>query len=263
MAQRRPLYFDSSGNLRTYKSTHINSLRTEFVRQYALDPSVILTVTPGTGNLNTLQDTRLQAGSALINTDFFPPENTTPEPSIVTVNYRNVTQTYDNLSKYLSEYSERKLLYYDNNTTSVRTFSTADLVDTFLNPVLNGMLSTNIDSTVSGGTYYLSFTRFLSEDTLISSTPVHLDTRADPSAYNAASIPTPLDSPVDNLGSYLYRIDPPPSQTFPIPIYVKSDGNLRSFAREDFEIDIRHIIRNYIADNIEYELDLSTSSGFF
>ena len=94
MAFRLPLYNDS-GNLKEMSTAQIDNIVSQIIYQYSLSPSVLLTVVASEGNLGTISDTRLQAGTVSTSTEGFVPETTTAEPTFVTVNFSKISQTKD------------------------------------------------------------------------------------------------------------------------------------------------------------------------
>ncbi len=65
MAVRTPLYY-VSGNLREMDAGMITDLQNLAIYEYSQNPSVTLSVSGSGGNLTSINDTRLQAGAALI-----------------------------------------------------------------------------------------------------------------------------------------------------------------------------------------------------
>mgnify|MGYP007000038060 len=80
MAVRKPLY-NNSGNLQEMTTTMVADVVKQAVYQYSTDPSVVLSVVGSGGSLNSLSDTRLQAGGQSTSSTSAPGEGTTAEPS--------------------------------------------------------------------------------------------------------------------------------------------------------------------------------------
>ena len=92
MAVRAPLYLNS-GNLQEMSTSMVDSLVEQIIYQYSLNPSVVLSVVSSGGNLGTITDTRLQAGTHATSATANPPESGTGEPTVVTVNYSKIEST--------------------------------------------------------------------------------------------------------------------------------------------------------------------------
>ena len=89
MAVRIPLYLNS-GNLQEMSTAMVDNIIDQIVYQYSLNPSVTLSVVSSGGSLGTITDTRLQAGTSASSATGNPPEATTGEPTVVTVNYSKI-----------------------------------------------------------------------------------------------------------------------------------------------------------------------------
>ena len=61
-------------------STQIDQIVDQIVYQYSLNPSVSLSVVSSSGSLDSINDTRLQAGAQSTSATAFPSESTTAEP---------------------------------------------------------------------------------------------------------------------------------------------------------------------------------------
>ena len=97
MAVRSPLKNDS-GNLKEMSSAEVDSVVDQIIYQYSLNPSVTLSVVGTGGSLDSMNDTRLQAGAQSTSVSSFPPESTTAEPSVVTVTYDKISETRASVS---------------------------------------------------------------------------------------------------------------------------------------------------------------------
>ena len=93
MAVVRPIYYNA-GNIQEMSDSQIDDLKTFCRYRYSIAPAIQLTVTSANnGNLGTINDTRLQAGSFSTSATSFPSEATTAEPSVVTIGYSRINQT--------------------------------------------------------------------------------------------------------------------------------------------------------------------------
>ena len=178
MAIRSPLKNDS-GNVKEMSSAEVTQIVNQIVYQYSLNPSVSLSVVSSGGSLGTITDTRLQAGAMSQTNTSFPPESSTAEPSVVTVNYDKVSQTIASVSP-TGDTGKTWPAYY-NASGHIQAMNLQDVKDTFLHPAID-LLTSASTTTQQAGTYTLATSTSLSGSTLVSSTPIFVDTRADTSA---------------------------------------------------------------------------------
>ena len=183
MAVRTPLYY-VGGNLREMSSILVEEIKALSTYLYSLSPTKILTVVPSGGNLTSISDTRLQAGALSTSTTALPNEATTAEPSIVTVTYQRIIQTTSTLT--LTADTGKLFPLYYTSSGNLRAMDATDFLDTFIHPAITNLaLSTTTSD--QAGTYFVSTSTSVAGSTLISSTPIFLDTRADTTKYSAAT----------------------------------------------------------------------------
>ena len=138
MAFRLPLYNDS-GNLKEMSTAQIDNIVSQIIYQYSLSPSVLLTVVASEGNLGTISDTRLQAGTVSTSTEGFVPETTTAEPTFVTVNFSKISQTKDTTPATTD--SGKLFPVYYSTAGNIHAMSTQDILDTFIHPAIISLTS--------------------------------------------------------------------------------------------------------------------------
>jgi hypothetical protein len=185
MAVRTPLYF-VSGNLKEMDGTMIAALRNVAIYEYSRNPSVTLSVSGSGGNLTSINDTRLQAGSSSTSVSAFPLESTTAEPNIVAVSYQRILKTAATVTATVDT-GKTFPLYY-NSSGNLQHMNATDFIDTFITPAIT-TLTSGSTTTAQGGTYLVSTSTSVAGATLVSATPIFVDTRADTSLYSAAGIP--------------------------------------------------------------------------
>ena len=257
MAVRTPLKNDS-GNVKEMTSAEVDQVVDQVVYQYSQNPSVTLSVVSSGGNLGTISDTRLQAGAMSQTNSSFPPESSTAEPSVVTVTYDKISQTIASVSP-TADTGKTWPAYY-NASGHIQAMSLQDVKDTFLHPAID-LLTAGTTSTQQAGTYHISTTSSVTGSTLVSGTPVFLDTRADTSAYTAGSIPETLDQPTTITTFYLQRIDGT-NNSYVKPFYINAQNNLQEFAGGTFESLLQEWIRKTAADSSDgYKLDYNLGTS--
>jgi hypothetical protein len=266
MAIRRPLYLDNDNNLVEMTATHLVSLRTNAIRQYALNPSVLLTYdaagTPGT-SIGTLTDSRLQAGASTTDISNFDTEAETPEPSFITITWDRVASSLTSVPT-ISHASNGFPLYW--NGTNIQSMNAADIRDTIINPAIDRMTSGSSAMDDAGGTYFVSTTTSEADGTLVSASPIFTDTRANAAAYSAASIPEPQDQPTNAQSYYLFRRNAPNLVAVPRPVYMRADGSIQDYIEADWDNRLAFAIRTTARSDtggyaIRYHLDDPASAG--
>ena len=261
MAVRSPLKNDS-GNVKEMTSAEVDQIVDQVVYQYSQNPSVSLSVVSSGGSLGTITDTRLQAGAMSQTNSSFPNEATTAEPSVVTVTYDKISQTIASVSP-TGDTGKTWPAYY-NASGHIQAMSLQDVKDTFLHPAID-LLTSASTGTQQAGTYHISTTSSVSGSTVVSGTPIFLDTRADTSAYTNAGLESAsgetLDQPTTITSYYLQRIDGS-NTSYLKPFYINAGNNLQEFATGTFESLVQGWIRRTAADSsdgfkLDYNLGVS------
>jgi len=241
MAVRTPLKNDS-GNVKEMSSAEVDQIVDQIVYQYSLNPSVALSVVGSGGNLNSINDTRLQAGTVSTSVSSFPSEATTAEPSTVTVSYQRLNQSTATITP-TSDTGKTWPVYYTSGG-HIQAMSLQDVKDTFLHPAID-LLTSGSTTTQQAGTYTIATTSSLAGATEVSgsATPIFLDTRADTTAYSAGTIGThALDNPTTVTSYYLHRIDGSDT-SYTVPFYVNASNHLQEYDTVTFESLLQEWIR--------------------
>ena len=230
MAVVKPLFVDS-GNLKEMDSTKVAEIVDQCVYQYSLSPSVALSVVSSSGTLSAINDTRKSAGAQSTSASSFPSEGTTQEPQTVTVTYDKVSETRTAGSP-TSDTGKTWPVYY-NSSGQIQAMSLTDVKDTFLHPAID-LLASGSTGTQQGGTYHVSTSTSVSGSSLVSSTAIFTDTRADTGAYSAGSIPETQDQPTTITNYYLHKITG--SQiTYTEPYFLDGSNNIKEFTTAAFD----------------------------
>jgi hypothetical protein len=257
MAVRTPLYF-VSGNLREMDAGMITDLQNLAIYQYSQNPSVSLSVSGSSGNLTSINDTRLQAGESLTNPSTFPSEAATPEPSTVTVSYQRVLKTAATVTATVDT-GKTFPLYY-NASGNLQHMNATDFIDTFIAPAIT-TLTSGSTTTSQGGTYLVSTSLSVAGAALVSATPIFTDTRADTSLYTAAGIAETLDQPQTITNYYLHQITGPTEPTLTIfPLYADSNNNIKEYSQAEIALVLSDYIRreaasSVLGNSIDYNFD--------
>ena len=246
MAVRAPLYLDS-GNLKEMDAGQVDEIVDRAVYQYSISPSVELSVANSGGNLGIISDTRLQAGDSITRTDRFANEGETDEPSTVTVNYNRIIQAASNPST-TTDSGKTWPIYRDNNG-NIHAMSLTDVKDTFLHPAID-LLTLGTLTTKQGGTYHINSASNVSGSTLVSGTPVFVDTRADTAQYTAGGIGETLDQPTTITNYYLHRVDGTNSG-YTNPLYITSGDDLQEYTDAGFDVLLQQWVKSVAAVSSE------------
>ena len=256
MAVRTPLYYDT-GNLREMDSAMINDMKSLAIYEYSLNPSVSLSVSGSGGNLTSINDTRLQAGATSTSVSAFPTEATTAEPSTVTVSYQRVTKSNATIS-VTSDTGKTFPLYYTSGG-NLRAMDVTDFLDTFIFTSIDTLVLGTTTS-AQGGTYFVSTSTSVAGSTLVSATPIFLDTRADTSLYTAGEIGETLDQPTTINSYYLHKVDGSAVTLTQFPVYADASNNVKEFSQAEIGSLLSEYIRNTAASSaggyqITYNID--------
>lgn len=256
MAVRTPLYY-VSGNLREMDGTMITAIRNVAIYEYSQNPSVTLSVSGSGGNLLAINDTRLQAGASLTNVSAFPSEATTAEPNVVAVAYQRVLKTVATVTATVDT-GKTFPLYY-NSSGNLQHMNATDFIDTFITPAIT-TLTSGSTTTAQGGTYLVSTSTSVAGATLVSSTPIFTDTRADTSLYSAVNIPEELDQPQTITNYYLHQIIGAEITLANFPLYADSNNNIKEYSQAEIASILSDYIRreaasSVLGNSIDYNFD--------
>ena len=252
MAIRTPLKLDST-NLKEMSSTDTGNIISRMVYLYMTDPSVTLSVVANSGSLDAINDTRMQAGAMSSSATAFPSESSTAEPSVVTVAYDKINETTTSLSAPADTNNIRFPVYYDSG--NIKAMSLTDMYESFVSLASNGA-----SELIPAAQPYKIHTSTTppSGYTLVSSTPVFIDTRANVSAYTAGGIGETLDQPTTITSYYLHRANGT-AVTAPTPLYIDSNQNLKEYTAAEFDAILKEVIRytsvNLTSNKLRYFID--------
>ena len=258
MAIRAPLYY-SAGNLKEMTSAEVNEIISQAIYQYSLAPSVALSVVSSGGNVGSITDTRQQAGVVSTDASAFPPESTTAEPSTVTVTYDKINMTTNSGSAPTD--SGKTWPCFRTPTSDIQAMSLQDVKDTFLHPAIDLLVSASL-GTDQGGTYHIDTSNNVSGSTLVSGTPIFVNTQADTTAYSPGTIGDhALDNPTTIQNYYLHKLNGA-NNTPKTPLYVTAGNDLREYVTADFNTLIGNALKYTAGSSADgYKITYSYSSG--
>lgn len=253
MTVRSPLYWDGS-DLKEMSSAMITEIVDRTVYLYGSNPSANVTVVSSGGNISPgMTDTRMTAGAYRTFVNRFPTEGETAEPGNVTVTYDKISQSNDSVSAPSDTNNKAYPVYW--NGTDIQAMDATDVFDTFIDPAIDDL----IDGNDRSGTYRIHTSTSLSAHTLISSTAVFTDTRANTGAYTAGGIAEALDQPTTISNYYLFRTDQGSSPSVTVPLQIDSSNNLQEYSSSTLNsmllAELRHHTVNTTGSRILYSVN--------
>jgi len=253
MTVRSPLYWDGSA-LREMSTAQVNQIVDRAVYIYGSNPSANVSVVSSGGNISpNMTDTRMTAGAYSTRVDRFPTEGETAEPGTVTVTYDKISQSNNSVSTPTDTNSKAYPVYYDGS--DIRAMNATDVFDTFIDPAIDDL----VDGSDQSGTYRIHTSTSLSGHTLISSTPVFTDTRANTGAYTSGGIPETLDQPTTISNYYLFRTNQGSAPSFTAPLQIDSSNNLQEYSGSALNsmllAELRHHTVNTTGSRILYSVN--------
>ena len=261
--QPQPLFYRGSDDLQIMTATDISNIVAQVIALHAANPAVVLTQVSSGGSLGTINDTRLKSGIASGNTTGFIAETSTQEPQTVTTGFARINQTVTSVSQPVDP-----LPLYRRSDGQIQSFTPTEFLDTFIRPAITTLVL-EANSTSQGGTFRIHTATSLSGHTLVSSTPVFIDTIADTSSYVAGNIGTAgttqdFSSTVNNY--YLMRVDgASTSSTIRVPAFRRSDGDIQAYSLTSWnsllEGYVRYATSSSSGDRITYSISSGTAKG--
>ena len=251
MAVRTPLYWDGTG-LREMSAAMITIIRNRAIGLYAANPAVTLSVVASAGSLPSMIDTRYQAGAATSDATNFDTEAETPDISTVSVTYDKIDQTIGTQSAP-ADTNNIAFPTYRNATGHLQAMSYTDLQDTFIKPAIDTLCAAYTNAN-QGGTYYVSSSNSITGMTLVSATPIFVDTRADAAAYTSAGIPENQDQPTTITSYYLHQIDGSTPAYTQVPLFARSDGGVQVYTDAALDTILEDAIRHTSINTVNYRI---------
>ena len=269
MTLRRPVYYDEgAGAIQTMTGPMLKAIRSLAVYVYGDTSQIVptLSVVSSGGDFGNISDTRKSAGAYKTFVSRFPNESETAEPGTVTVNYNRFDANNYSISEPTDTNSRRYPLYLDGDN-NLRAMTEEDFFDTFITQAIDIVT----DGSDRPGVYKIrNASSAHTNHTLVSSTAVFSDTRANTGAYTAGGIPETLDQPTTITNYYLFRgnktwdlvdIDEATfNSTYKPPMVITSGGDIQTLDRTSIETILKDGI-NYRASNggtgnrIRYNID--------
>ena len=228
---------------------------------YGGSQSIVLSLVNSGGNLanGSIADTRLQAGISTSDATNFHTAGETGNVSTITTFYTRLFETRNNVSNTPDTNNVRFPVYYDG--VNVRAMSLTDFRDTFIKPAVDQLTNTSD----AYGKYRIHSGISLSNHTLVSSSNVYTDTRANVGLYSAAGIAETRDQPTSVTNYYLFRGNSNlTSNTVGTAniMFTNTSGNLQAFSQANWDAllltDTRYVAKALSGSTLKYILGTTT-----
>lgn len=277
MAVRTPLILDGSNNLKEMTTAQIDAVKNRVRYLYGANPSVTLSRVASGGNLGTISDTRKISGAASVGTGNqntvddgaaeYPQEATTAEPGTVTVNYARISQT--NVDTTASADTNNVAFpIYRNADSNIRAMSLTDVYDTFINPAIDTITGS---SQPQPGTYYIHTATSLSGYSVVSTSPVFSDTRANTASFLASNIGTAgttQDFATTITNYYLLSANNIAAPSMEQMLFIRnSDKNIEQYTQAEMDAWLQNCVRHTASEGsgtgtrISYNYTSGTNLG--
>jgi len=265
MTARTPLYVNGSNDLQEMTAAEIVEVQERMIYYYGQSPSVTLAVnTSSAQNLDAISDTRQQAGATSQSSTAFVAEASTAEPSTVTVSYDRVGMTQTTSGHSQPSTNTSFPVYYDSSGGAIIAMTEADMLDTFVKPAID-LLVSGTESANTAGTYTITTSATAASNyTAVSSDAVFVDTRADTSAYTSGGIPETLDQPTTITSYYLHRRNAASTTPSVFPIIIDGSNELQSMSSSTIDSVLGAWLRYWAAasdDGYKITYTMATSGG--
>ena len=245
-------------------SAEVNLIVDEVIRLYGNDPSVTMAVDVGNGNLASITEYRLTAGPLATSSGPTPPADPADFTSVTYNNTYSIGSDATALANfYTSEfggtfpkrqtmssgvYSNFSYPVYLTGSGDIQAMNANDVYDTFMAPALEKLRLGTTTSEGQAGTYFISTNTSETDATLVSATPVAVDTTADTSAFASGSLPETDDQPITINSFYLHRINPVTDVDYVPPVVIKiNESNLQACPASSFQPMFSDLIRFFAA----------------
>ena len=239
MAIRKPLKIFGT-DFKEISSANTLDIRARMVYLYLANTSITLSVVANSGSLDAMNDTRTQASASTSHASSF---QTAGGVSTVTVTFDKINQTVLGGSAPADTNNIRFPVYSDSG--NIKAMSLQDMYDTFV--IDNG----TVNEIIAAQPYKIhTSTTPPSGYTIVSSTPVFVDTRANTSLYTAGGIGETLDQPQDITSYYLHKangtntaLSVANDDSGDVPVYIDSNQNIKQYTLAEFDAILLNVIK--------------------
>ena len=217
---------------------------------YSLNTTVNINVVSTGGNLASITDNRMIAGAMETRTaadgGFASSANTPNISSILGGTYDRINTTESASPPALPTDTNlhRFQILMTPTAGDLQSMDLADCVEYFIQPAI-ALITSGTVSAAAGGAYHISTSNSVSGSTLVSSTPVFVDTRANASLYTSGGIGETLDQPTTVNNYYVHKITPAANTPSFMPVYWDyTNGDIREMPLSMFDDIFGPMIQN-------------------
>ena len=247
MAVRRPVYLNN-GNIQQMDDTMFGLLKDRFRYEFQQATTIGINVVSSGGNLGTMTATRMQAGASTTRADRFSTEAETNEPSQVSISYSKMNMNVSTAPSITSDDGKRYFCYIDDDA-NVQAMTYQDVLDSIVRPVIDE-LTNGSNTNQQAGTYFIDTNATASGDeTLVSGTPVFIDTRANVSAYTSSGIGETQDQPTTINSYYLKKNTISSPSLSVLPLKIRGDNDIQEFTLAEVNTIANELMRNETIDS--------------
>ena len=220
---------------------------------YSLNTTVELSVVNTGGNLGTISEVRQQAGASTSQTSAqggFASAANTPNISSISTNYARISQTVSSSPPALPTDTDlhRFPIYMNATAGDLQSMDYQDCIDYFIQPAI-AYIQSGSPSVQAGGAYHISTSSSVAGSTLVSATPVFIDTRANAAAYTSGGIGEAQDQPVNINSYYLHKVTPASNTPDFMPVYWNySNSSFDEMSLSLFDDIFGPMIQNYVVN---------------
>ena len=223
-------------------------LKDRFRYEFQQATTIGINVVSSGGNLGTMTDTRMQAGASTTRADRFSTEAETNEPSQVSISYSKMNMNVSTAPSITSDDGKRYFCYIDDDA-NVQAMTYQDVLDSIVRPVIDE-LTNGSNTNQQAGTYFIDTNATASGDeTLVSGTPVFIDTRANVSAYTSSGIGETQDQPTTINSYYLKKNTISSPSLSVLPLKIRGDNDIQEFTLAEVNTIANELMRNETIDS--------------
>jgi len=248
----------SGSELQVMSSTDITNIQQQAIHQYALDPSVTLSIVSQDGSLNRMIDRRYRAGTVSSTNTAFPANS--PNIAAIDTVWDVIDQSVDSPSNTWDN-SNVNIAYpvYLNSSNEIVAMSRADFYDTFIDPAIAAWYAPTGSGNFAGaGQYAIYASNSQSGFTLVNSNPVFTDSISADTIRSGNLPENPLDQP-SNGTSYYLHVKNSAAQSYNLPFKIDSNGDLQQFTAANFnsllQYHMRYAIVSRSGSQIRYQIE--------
>ena len=240
MTVRRPLTLVDKNNFREMtnlggSSAEMYKIHQKIAYLYAQNPSVALSVVSSGGNISPVMTDEYYFSGIAEDTSNTAHANPSSQVLLQSVTYDKISQTITSVSK--PTYSLKPVRVDGSN--SVIEMSETDVIDTFIDPVIDLIVSDTTDVRAAG-TYHISTSSSISNHTQLGE--VFRDTVSNPSAYSSSYTVGSRQQEVTTTSYYLHRNDGV-DVSHPLPLIIDGTSGLREMTSSEFNTYFTALMR--------------------